>query len=77
MKNFAIKLVWFTTVFVFIFVGLCQTNIALPILLSLVIFGELLILFMVYTVLTDKYTTTKTFKDWYVDHPMDTLDDER
>jgi hypothetical protein len=31
---------------------------------------------MVYTVLTDKYTTKKTFKDWYGDHPMDTLDDE-
>ena len=77
MKNFAIKLLWFTTVFVFIFVVLCQTNIALPILLSLVSFGELLILFMVYTVLTDKYTTTKTFKDWYGDHPMDTFDDER
>jgi hypothetical protein len=77
MKNLAIKLVWFTTVFVFIFVALCQTNIALPILLSSVIFGEILILFMVYTVLTDKYTTTKTFKNWYADHPMETLDDDR
>ena len=75
MKNFAIKLVWFTTVFVFVFAALCQTNIAIHILLGLLIFGELLILFMVYTVLTDRYTTTKTFKDWYGDHPMDTLDD--
>ncbi|WP_262887261.1 hypothetical protein [Flavobacterium sp. XN-5] len=32
---------------------------------------------MVYAVLTDKYTTTKTFKDWYEDHSMDTLDDSR
>jgi hypothetical protein len=77
MKNFAIKLVWFTTAYVFIFVGLCQANIALPVLLSLVIFGGVLILFMVYAVLTDQYTTTKTFKDWYGDHPRDTLDDER
>lgn len=75
MKNFAIKVVWFTTAFVFIFAGLCLTDIVVPILLSLLIFGELLILFMVYTVLTDKYTTTKTFKDWYGDHPMNTLDD--
>ncbi|CAM2788572.1 hypothetical protein [Flavobacterium frigoris] len=75
MKNFAIKVVWFTTAFVFVFAGLCLTDIVVPILLSLLIFGELLILFMVYTVLTDKYTTTKTFKDWYGDHPMNTLDD--
>lgn len=75
MKNFAIKVVWFTTAFVFIFAGLCLTDIVVPLLLSLLIFGELLILFMVYTVLTDKYTTTKTFKDWYGDHPLNTLDD--
>ena len=75
MKNFAMKVVWFTTAIVFVFAGLCQTNIALPLLLAVLIFGELLILFMVYIVLTDTYTTTKTFKDWYEDHPMDTLQD--
>ena len=75
MKNFAIQLVWFTTLYVFIFAGLCQFNIPLVVLISLLIFGHLLILFMVYTVLKDKYTTTKTFKDWYEDHPMDTLDE--
>jgi hypothetical protein len=75
MKKFAIKVVWFTTAIVFVFAGLCQTNIALPLLLAVLIFGELLILFMVYMVLTDTYTTTKTFKDWYEDHPMDTLQD--
>jgi hypothetical protein len=32
---------------------------------------------MVYTVLTDDYTTTKTFKDWYGDHPMETLEEEK
>lgn len=75
MKNFAIQFVWFTTLYVFIFAGLCQFNIPLAVLISLLIFGHLLILFMVYTVLKDKYTTTKTFKDWYEDHPMDTLDE--
>lgn len=75
MKTFAIQLVWFTTLYVFIFAGLCQFNIPLTVLISLLIFGHLLILFMVYTVLKDKYTTKKTFKDWYEDHPMDTLDE--
>jgi hypothetical protein len=37
--------------------------------------GFLLILFMVYKVLKDKYSATKTFKDWYEDLPMDTLDE--
>jgi hypothetical protein len=72
MKNFALKLVWFTTAYVFIFVSLCQTNIASSLILSLMLFEILLILFTIYLVLTDKYTTTNTFKDWYGDHPRDT-----
>ncbi|SHG07766.1 hypothetical protein SAMN05444396_104187 [Flavobacterium segetis] len=74
MKNFAIKTVWFCTIFVFVFVGLCQTNITMPALASLFIVGNILILFMVYTVLIDKYTTTKTFKNWYEDRPVGTID---
>jgi hypothetical protein len=31
---------------------------------------------MVYTVLHDDYSTIKTFKDWYEDHPMETLEGE-
>lgn len=76
MKNFAIRLVWFTTVFVFIFAGLCQTNIPLSVLISLFIIGELLITFMVYKVLRDDYKTLKTFKEWYEDSPRETLDEE-
>ncbi len=76
MKNFAIKLVWFTSVYVFVFAGLCQTSISLSILMTLHTLGFPLILFMVYTVLHDDYTTTKTFKDWYEDHPMKTLEEE-
>lgn len=77
MKNFAIKLVWFTTIYVFVFAGLCQTNTSLPVLMSLYIIGILLIPFMVYKVLRDHYTTLKTFKDWYEDRPVETLDEEQ
>ena len=77
MKNFAIKLVWFTTIYVFVFAGICQTNVALPVIMTLYCVGIPLILLMVYTVLTDDYTTTKTFKDWYGDHPMETLEVEK
>lgn len=76
MKNSAIKLVWITTIYVFVFAGLCQTTITIPLILGLDSIGIFLILFMVYTVLHDDYKTTKTFKDWYEDHPMKTLEDE-
>lgn len=69
MKNFAIKLVWFTTAFAFIFTGLCQMNVPLPLISSLFILGSVLVPFMVYKVLHDKYETKKTFKDWYIDFP--------
>ena len=76
MKNFAVKIVWFTTLYVFIFAGLCQTTIiALPVLISLLIIGHFLILFMVYIVLNDNYSTTKTFNDWYEDHPKRALEE--
>ena len=76
MKNFSIKLVWFTTAYVFIFAGLCQTKISLLLVMSLLLIGNFLIPFMVYIVLRDYYTTTKTFKDWYEDNAVETLDEE-
>ena len=76
MKNFAIKLVWFTTIYVFVFAGLCQTSVSLSVIMTLYCIGIPLISFMVYTVLHDDYKTLKTFKDWYEDHPMKTLEEE-
>lgn len=77
MKNFAIKLVWFTTIYLVVFAMLCQFDISLPVLFSMLIAGQGLLLFMVYKVLTDSYTTHKTFKDWYEDRPVKTLDEEK
>lgn len=34
------------------------------------VLGQALVIFMVYKVLRDKYTTTKTFEDFYEDHPI-------
>nr|WP_294935213.1 hypothetical protein [uncultured Flavobacterium sp.] len=76
MKNYAIKLVWLTTIYVFVFAGLCQTNAALPLISSLFVLGSFLIPYMVYTVLRDNYKTSKTFKDWYNDYPVKTLEKE-
>lgn len=33
--------------------------------------GQLIFIFTVYKILTDNYTTTKTFDDWYEDHPIE------
>ncbi|GEC73139.1 hypothetical protein SAMN05443543_101237 [Flavobacterium flevense] len=76
MKNFAIKLVWFTSAYVFFFAVLNQTNVDLRIIMSLHIVGMFLIPYLTYTVLTDNYKTDKTFKDWYEDHPMNTLNED-
>lgn len=32
--------------------------------------GQLLLIFTVYKVLTDDYSTNKTFDDWYEDYPI-------
>ncbi|WP_273565550.1 hypothetical protein [Maribacter halichondriae] len=34
------------------------------------VLGQLMILYMVYRVLTEDYTTDKTFEDFYEDHPI-------
>lgn len=33
--------------------------------------GQLFFILTVYKILTDKYTTKKTFNDWYEDHPIE------
>lgn len=46
-------------------------NVSYPIVFYTVLAGQAFWLFTVYKVLTDNYTTEKTFDDWYEDHPMD------
>ncbi|MGX7667007.1 hypothetical protein [Flavobacterium pedocola] len=70
MKNVAMKMVWATTLYLIAFAVLCQLNVSLPALIGLLFLGFLLIPFMVYKVLTDDYTTSKSFDDWYEDYPM-------
>ncbi|MHA6279391.1 hypothetical protein ACXYMT_04345 [Salinimicrobium sp. CAU 1759] len=45
-------------------------NVSYPIVFYTVLFGQAFWIFTVYKVLTDDYTTEKTFDDWYEDHPM-------
>lgn len=45
-------------------------NVSYPIVFYTVLFGQAFWLFTVYKVLTDNYSTEKTFDDWYEDHPI-------
>ncbi len=46
-------------------------NVPSTIVYSTVIIGQAWWIFTVYKVLTNKYTTNKTFEDWYEDHPIE------
>ena len=42
----------------------------------LTVLGQVFVVLMVYKVLTDNYTTDKTFKHFYEDRPIEPLDIE-
>ncbi|MCB0381775.1 MAG: hypothetical protein KDD05_00275 [Psychroserpens sp.] len=39
--------------------------------------GQLLVVIMVYKVLRDRYSTSKTFDDFYEDHPVSQVENYR
>ena len=71
MKNVAILSLILATIILITIVVLSATNVSYPIIYFLTIFGQLIFIFSVYKILTDKYTTTKTFDDWYEDSPKE------
>ena len=71
MKNQAIRWVWFTTLYVFAFAVLTRVMQSFMILIPMLIFGQILILYMVYKVLTDNFKTTQDFDVWYQDNPKE------
>jgi uncharacterized membrane protein YqjE len=69
MKNLAIFSVIVTTAFLFVFTAFSQLEVSLKWMNVLFICGNAMVIWMVYEVLTDKYTTKRQFKDWYEDRP--------
>lgn len=45
-------------------------NLGFDLIMYTVLAGQAWWIFTVYKVLTDKYSTKKTFEDWYEDHPV-------
>ena len=63
------KYIVFTTVFLVLYIVLCQFRVNYALLMSLFIAGNGLIILTVYKTLTEKHTTKKVFNDWYEDNP--------
>jgi hypothetical protein len=63
------KYIIFTTVFLVLYLVLCQFAANYALLMSLFIAGNGLIILTVYKTLTEKYTTNKVFNDWYEGNP--------
>jgi len=70
MKLSAITLVIITTVLLVTVAIFAALDFPFNWVFYLTIIGEILLIYMIFRVLKDKYTTKKTFPDFYEDHPV-------
>ncbi|HSP41138.1 MAG TPA: hypothetical protein VLN46_06875 [Gillisia sp.] len=70
MKFTGIFYLIITTVVLLTLVVMVYYNLPFSLVFFVTLGGQLLLIFTVYKVLTDDYTTDKTFEDWYEDHPI-------
>ncbi|MGB5665849.1 MAG: hypothetical protein WBM53_03285 [Maribacter sp.] len=70
MKNIAMLWVAATTIVLITVTIMAAMNFPFNWVFYVTVLGQIMIVNMVYKVLTDNYTTDKTFKDFYEDRPM-------
>lgn len=70
MKNIAMTLLVVTTLVLILVSVLASLNFSFELVFFLTVVGQAFLIFTVYKVLTDDYTTDKTFDDWYEDNSM-------
>lgn len=70
MKLSAIFYITITTLLLVGIVTMVFFNVSYPVVFYTVVVGQAWWIFTVYKVITDDYTTDKTFDDWYEDHPI-------
>ncbi|NNE76198.1 MAG: hypothetical protein HKN31_03910 [Pricia sp.] len=70
MKNTAMFWVAATTLVLLMVTIMAVMNFAFNWVFYVTVLGQVMIIYMVYRVLTDNYTTDKTFADFYEDHPI-------
>ena len=71
MKSTALILLTVTTGILVLLAVFSSLGLPYPLLFFLMCTGQLLLILTVYKVLTDKYTTSRSFKDFYQDHDID------
>ena len=71
MKTSAMFWVGATTLVLFTVTIMAAMNFPFNWVFYVTVFGQLMIVYMVYKVLTDDYNTNKTFKDFYEDYPIE------
>ncbi len=70
MKNTGFILLALTTFILVLLAVFSALDFPFAVIYYMMCAGQILLIFSVYKVLTDKYTTTKTFEDFYEDHPV-------
>jgi TRAP-type C4-dicarboxylate transport system permease small subunit len=70
MKTSAMFWVGTTTIVLLIVTIMVAMNFPFNWVFYITVLGQVMIVYMVYRVLTDSYTTNKTFKDFYEDFPI-------
>ena len=70
MKISAMSVVGFTTMVLVTVTIMVSMNFPFNWVFYITVFGQGLVVYMVYKVLTDDYQTDKTFEDLYEDHPI-------
>lgn len=70
MKISAMSAVGFTTMVLVTITIMVSMNFPFNWVFYVTVFGQGLVVYMVYKVLTDDYETPKTFEDFYEDNPI-------
>lgn len=71
MRNIAILWVFVATGILLLLAIMAVMDFPFNWIFYVTVAGQIIVVYMVYKVLTDPYSTDKTFDDFYEDHPMD------
>ena len=70
MRNTAMFWVAVTTMVLISLTIMAAMNFPFNWIFYITFLGQIMLVYMVFRVLTDNYTTVKTFKDFYEDYPI-------
>lgn len=70
MKVSGIFFLILTTIILVALTVMAFYEISFYLIFYLTIIGQIFLIYTVYKILTDDYSTKKKFKDWYEDHPI-------